>query len=83
MFTIKTATGKEFDCDCALAPKESEFGFVHLLNVDISTVERTFQNSAELPFDLCPDFPVVAMIVEKNGGIELTLTRQEEEEVKP
>lgn len=80
MFIIKTATGKKFDCDCALAPKDSEFGFVHLLNTDLKTVEKIFKNESELPFDLCPDFPVVAMIVEKNDGIELTLTHREEVE---
>ena len=85
MFTITTATGKQFDCDCALAPKTSEFGFVHLLNTNLPTVERIFQNKAELPFDMCPDFTEVVGIDEVNGGIELMIKNKAflEEEVNP
>lgn len=73
MFTIKTATGKEFDSSYAVASPYNDGAYVTIIDSDFQTVARTFSDPAEMPIDIYPQFHTVASIVTQFSGIQLTL----------
>lgn len=73
MFTITTATGKEFDSTYAVASPNNDGAFVTIANSDFQTVARTFSDPAEMPIDIYPQFHTVSGVVSQVSGVQLTL----------
>jgi len=47
MEKIKTATGKEFDCDYVSVLSTPKWAYIRIYNTDIGTVATVFSNPAE------------------------------------
>lgn len=47
MGTIKTATGKEFECDHLATIPSPAFAFIRILNTPIASVAKVFSDPAE------------------------------------
>lgn len=73
MFTITTATGKQFDSDYATTVKEPSVGFVCIVGETVKTVRRVFSNKEELPLDIFPQFKTVAAVNDLETSVELIL----------
>lgn len=73
MFTIATATGKQFDSDYATTVKEPSVGFVCIVGETLENVRSVFFNKEEMPLDIFPQFKTVASIKDLETSIELVL----------
>ena len=73
MFTITTATGKQFDSDYAVASPYNDGAYVRIINSDMETVERVFSDPSEMPIGMYPQYRTLAGITDEFTGIKLVL----------
>jgi len=73
MFTITTATGKQFDSSYAVANPDNTGAFVTVQGSDFHTVASVFSDPSEMPIDIYPQFHTVTGIVNQNSGVQLVL----------
>ena len=73
MFTITTATGKQFDSDYAVASPYNDGAYVRIINSDMETVERVFSDPSEMPIGMYPQYQTLAGITDESTGIKLVL----------
>ena len=75
MFTITTATGKQFESDFAVDSSTTGLAFVRILNQDKKTIENLFKDPAELPFDCFPEHNVLEGIFDEGADTKLMLKK--------
>jgi hypothetical protein len=75
MFTITTATGKQFDSDYAVDNASIGLAFVRIIGKDKKEVEQIFKNPEELPLDCFPQYGKLDGVFNENDGAKLMLTR--------
>ena len=73
MFTIKAATGKEFDSDYAVSIPEPPIAFVRIVGLEYNTVKEIFSNPDELPIDRYPNFHTVSDFIDEETATKLIL----------
>ena len=73
MFTIKTATGKEFDSDYAVTTPALPIGFMRIVGQKLETVERIFSSPEEFPLQGYPRFHSASNFVDEGTGIKFVL----------
>lgn len=73
MFTITTATGKQFSSDYAVSSPNNDGAFLTIVGSDFPTVARTFSDPSEMPIDIFQQYRTVAGITSQANGIQLTL----------
>lgn len=76
MFTIKTATGKEYQSDYATALNSQGVGFVRIVGEDFNDLQDVFSNGEEMPLDIFPQFDQVAQIVNEGTHTKLILKKE-------
>lgn len=73
MIIIKTATGKEFECDSALAGSDLPRCYFNIINSTFEDVVMTVMKSGELPFVGYEGYKTIHSITNNNDGIRVTL----------
>lgn len=73
MFTIKTATGIEFDSDYAVITPQRDTAFVRVIGKDRKAVDEMFNKGAGLPLQNYPELYTLAGVIEEGTGIKLIL----------
>ena len=73
MFTITTATGKQFDSDYAVSSPRNDGAFVRIVNSDSETIEQVFSDPAEMPITMYPQYRTLAGITDEHTGFKLVL----------
>lgn len=73
MFTLTTATGKQFDSDYAVDNSRLGIAFVRILDQDFETIKGIFKNNEELPFDCLPQYKKVEDIFNEGSAVKIML----------
>lgn len=73
MFTIKTATGKEFKSTYATRLSNPSFAFIRIVDSDAETVKKVFSNEDELPIEGYEEFRHLVEITEESHAVKLML----------
>ena len=73
MFTLTTATGKQFDSDYAVDNSRLGIAFVRILDQDFETIKGIFKNSEELPFDCLPQYKNIEDIFNEGSAVKIML----------
>lgn len=73
MFTIKTATGKEFSSVYSTSLANPPVAFLRIVKSDLQTVQEVFSDENELPLDIYPQFHTVDSITDENTAIKIIL----------
>lgn len=73
MFTIKTATGKEFDSDYATHISSPPLAFIRVIGADKETVSRVFYDPNELPIEGYEEYRHVVEVRQESNSIKITL----------
>lgn len=81
MEKIKTATGKEFDCEYALANSNLNRCYVVVKNSDISTVATVFSDPAETAVlthgeTVIEGYTKLLAILPENGNFRVNLRKE-------
>lgn len=82
MAKLKTATGKEFECDYLTTIESPAFVFIRILNTPISTVAAVFSNPVEtvqLWFEnqyLAQYTKFVSLFPEESTAVKVTLAKE-------
>lgn len=81
METLKTATGKEFQCDYFVDMDYPAQAFIRILNTSIADVAAVFSNPAET-IQLCygdrylAHYTKLAVIFVDGNAVKITLTKE-------
>lgn len=72
---IRTAKGKEFECDLAVENNNPERLYIHLTDKTLMDVLPVFSKRGELPFVGYPDYTQIDSIYAAPSGTNLTLKK--------
>ena len=73
MFTITTATGKQFQCDYAVIAPQNDMAFVRVLGLTLEEAMGVFSDLSELPLDIYPQFHHVTGYLDEGDAIKIVL----------
>jgi len=74
MLKIRTATGKEFDCNVVTASKEPPRLYVYVVNAQAKEAALVFTDETELPLEGYPAYTAFdSMNMTPDGGINICL----------
>lgn len=73
MFTIKTATGKEFQSNYATRIDNPPFAFIRIIDSDEETVDHVFSDENELPIEGFEEFRHLVEITREPNSIKIML----------
>lgn len=71
MFKIKTATGKEFDCD--YANSMPDIAFIRIVGRTLEEIRKIFSDGAELPIVGYEEFKTFVTAFDEQSAIKLVL----------
>lgn len=72
--TIRTKTGKEFECDLAIPNPNPQRLYLHIVNSPVKEVGKTFTDEDELPVECYEQYTAFDSInVTPDGGINICL----------
>lgn len=73
MFTIRTATGKEFDSDYATHISSPPLAFIRIIGEQKNVIDRIFSDPNELPIEGYEEFRHLVEVRQESNSIKITL----------
>lgn len=73
MFKIKTATGRELDCDMAVVNPDPPRLYLNIRNTSLSEMMQVFSNPTELPVEGYPKFGSLQSVSDAYDAVSVAL----------